>query len=41
MKSMGLEKVMRDLKIFRIAEGTNEILRYSIFQFVWGVHFNV
>jgi hypothetical protein len=28
MKALGLEKVMRDLRIFRIFEGTNDILRY-------------
>jgi len=28
MKSLGLEKVMRDLRIFRIFEGTNDILRF-------------
>ena len=27
MRSMGLEKTMRDLRIFRIFEGTNDILR--------------
>merc|ERR1712002_723436 len=27
MKALGLEKVMRDLRIFRIFEGTNDILR--------------
>ena len=32
MKSLGLEKVMRDLRIFRIFEGTNDILR-SVFRF--------
>ena len=30
MKSLGLEKVMRDLRIFRIFEGTNDILRYVL-----------
>merc|ERR1719391_1434397 len=30
MKSLGLEKVMRDLRIFRIFEGTNDILRIFI-----------
>jgi very long chain acyl-CoA dehydrogenase len=30
MKSMGLEKVMRDLRIFRIFEGTNDILRLFV-----------
>ncbi len=29
MKALGLEKVMRDLRIFRIFEGTNDILRYD------------
>ena len=29
MKSLGLEKVMRDLRIFRIFEGTNDILRWE------------
>jgi very long chain acyl-CoA dehydrogenase len=30
MKAMGLEKVMRDLRIFRIFEGTNDILRLFV-----------
>merc|ERR1719385_413944 len=30
MRSLGLEKVMRDLRIFRIFEGTNDILRIFI-----------
>merc|ERR1719166_198227 len=30
MKALGLEKVMRDLGIFRIFEGTNEILRLFV-----------
>merc|ERR1711973_171322 len=30
MKSLGLEKVMRDLRIFRIFEGTNDILRLFV-----------
>eukprot|EP00092_Neocalanus_flemingeri_P090656 GFUD01114827.1.p1 GENE.GFUD01114827.1~~GFUD01114827.1.p1 ORF type:complete len:273 (-),score=67.04 GFUD01114827.1:162-917(-) len=30
MRSMGLEKVMRDLRIFRIFEGTNDILRLFV-----------
>jgi len=30
MKSLGLEKVMRDLRIWRIFEGTNDILRIFI-----------
>lgn len=30
MKSAGLEKVMRDLRIFRIFEGTNDILRLFV-----------
>merc|ERR1712072_932286 len=30
MKDAGLEKVMRDLRIFRIFEGTNDILRLFV-----------
>merc|ERR550517_1905407 len=30
MRSLGLEKVMRDLRIFRIFEGTNDILRLFV-----------
>ena len=30
MKALGLEKVMRDLRIFRIFEGTNDILRLFV-----------
>lgn len=30
MKATGLEKVMRDLRIFRIFEGTNDILRLFV-----------
>merc|ERR1719150_695220 len=30
MRSMGLEKTMRDLRIFRIFEGTNDILRLFV-----------
>eukprot|EP00092_Neocalanus_flemingeri_P031376 GFUD01034079.1.p1 GENE.GFUD01034079.1~~GFUD01034079.1.p1 ORF type:complete len:647 (-),score=148.34 GFUD01034079.1:125-2065(-) len=30
MRSMGLEKVMRDIRIFRIFEGTNDILRLFV-----------
>ncbi len=30
MKANGLEKVMRDLRIFRIFEGTNDILRLFV-----------
>lgn len=30
MKGTGLEKVMRDLRIFRIFEGTNDILRLFV-----------
>ena len=29
-KALGLEKVMRDLRIFRIFEGTNDILRLFV-----------
>jgi hypothetical protein len=37
MKALGLEKVMRDLRIFRIFEGTNDILRYR--DVVWKMRF--
>ena len=30
MRDCGLEKVMRDLRIFRIFEGTNDILRLFV-----------
>ena len=30
MKANGLEKVLRDLRIFRIFEGTNDILRLFV-----------
>merc|ERR1711922_63609 len=30
MRALGLEKVMRDLRIFRIFEGTNDILRLFV-----------
>lgn len=30
MRETGLEKVMRDLRIFRIFEGTNDILRLFV-----------
>lgn len=30
MRSAGLEKVMRDMRIFRIFEGTNDILRLFV-----------
>ena len=30
MRECGLEKVMRDLRIFRIFEGTNDILRLFV-----------
>ncbi len=33
MKALGLEKVMRDLRIFRIFEGTNDILRLAAMSF--------
>merc|ERR1711935_1013261 len=37
MKALGLEKVMRDLRIFRIFEGTNDILR--LFVALTGIQF--
>lgn len=37
MKATGLEKVMRDLRIFRIFEGTNDILR--LFVALTGIQF--
>jgi len=37
MKGTGLEKVMRDLRIFRIFEGTNDILR--LFVALTGIQF--
>merc|ERR1711972_786803 len=30
MRALGLEKIMRDLRIFRIFEGTNDILRLFV-----------
>lgn len=37
MKDTGLERVMRDLRIFRIFEGTNDILR--LFVALTGIQF--
>ena len=37
MKGTGLERVMRDLRIFRIFEGTNDILR--LFVALTGIQF--
>lgn len=39
MRDCGLEKVMRDLRIFRIFEGTNDILR--LFVALTGIQVNI